>query len=82
MRESDCLILPSVQEGISNVVLESMAIGLPIISSDCGGMKKVLMMVEMASIFFKFTCIRKIIIKSNKSWKQRRGRIIRQGQNI
>ena len=31
MRESDCLILPSVQEGISNVVLESMAIGLSLI---------------------------------------------------
>ena len=42
MRESDCLILPSVQEGISNVVLESMAIGLPIISSDCGGMKEII----------------------------------------
>ena len=42
MKQSDCLILPSVQEGISNVVLESMAIGLPVISSDCGGMKEVI----------------------------------------
>ena len=42
MRQSDCLILPSVQEGISNVVLESMAIGLPVISSDCGGMKEII----------------------------------------
>ena len=42
MSKSDCLILPSVQEGISNVVLESMAIGLPVISSDCGGMKEVI----------------------------------------
>ena len=42
MRESDCLILPSVQEGISNVVLESMYIGLPVVTSDCGGMKEVI----------------------------------------
>ena len=42
MNESDCLILPSVQEGISNVVLESMALGLPVISSDCGGMKEII----------------------------------------
>ena len=42
MKNSDCFILPSVQEGISNVVLESMAIGLPIISSDCGGMREII----------------------------------------
>ena len=42
MSKSDCFILPSVQEGISNVVLESMAIGLPIITSDCGGMKEII----------------------------------------
>ena len=42
MKESDCLILSSVDEGISNVVLESMAIGLPVISSDCGGMEEII----------------------------------------
>ncbi len=42
MKNSDCFILPSVQEGISNVVLESMAIGLPVVSSDCGGMKEII----------------------------------------
>ena len=30
------------KKGISNVVLESMAIGLPVISSDCGGMKEII----------------------------------------
>ena len=42
MKNSDCFILPSVQEGISNVVLESLAIGLPVITSDCGGMKEII----------------------------------------
>ena len=50
MKESDCLILSSVDEGISNVVLESMAIGLPVISSDCGGMEEILRM-ELMAIF-------------------------------
>ena len=39
---SNCLILPSVEEGIANTVLESMAIGTLVISSNCGGMKEVI----------------------------------------
>ena len=34
----DVMILSSVDEGIANVVVESMAIGTPAISSNCGGM--------------------------------------------
>jgi len=37
---SDILILPSVEEGIANVVLESMALGIPVICTDCGGMNE------------------------------------------
>lgn len=40
LSESDMLILPSVEEGIANVVLESMALGIPVISTDCGGMNE------------------------------------------
>ncbi|MBK7870834.1 MAG: glycosyltransferase family 4 protein [Saprospiraceae bacterium] len=42
MQEADLLLLPSVEEGIANVVLEAMAIGLPVLSSDCGGMTEVI----------------------------------------
>ena len=42
IKNSDCLLLPSVEEGIANVVLESMAVGTLVISSDCGGMKEII----------------------------------------
>lgn len=42
IRNSDVLILPSVNEGIANVVIEAMALGTPVISSDCGGMSEVI----------------------------------------
>ncbi|MFZ1321214.1 MAG: glycosyltransferase family 4 protein [Ignavibacteria bacterium] len=40
LKNSDMLLLPSVEEGIANVVLESMAIGVPVITTDCGGMNE------------------------------------------
>ena len=38
MRSSSALVLPSIEEGIANVAIEAMAIGLPVISTNCGGM--------------------------------------------
>lgn len=38
MLKHDVLVLPSVEEGIANVVLEAMQLGLPVVSADCGGM--------------------------------------------
>lgn len=42
MSESDLLLLPSVEEGIANVVLEAMAAGVLVITTDCGGMNEVI----------------------------------------
>ena len=39
---SDLFILPSIGEGISNAVIEAMALGIPVISTDCGGMTEVI----------------------------------------
>ena len=40
--ECDLFLLPSLEEGISNAVLEAMALGVPVISTDCGGMGEVI----------------------------------------
>ena len=40
--EHDVLLLPSVEEGVANVVLEAMALGTLVLSSDCGGMTEVI----------------------------------------
>src|SRR5690606_23413698 len=38
---ADVLLLPSVEEGIANVVLEAMALGTVVVTTDCGGMREV-----------------------------------------
>ena len=40
--KSDLFLLPSIEEGIANVVLEAMALGCPVVSTDCGGMTEVI----------------------------------------
>jgi glycosyltransferase involved in cell wall biosynthesis len=42
MRAADCLILPSVNEGVPNVILEAFASGLPVVASRVGGIPEVL----------------------------------------
>lgn len=41
MKENSVLLLPSLEEGIANVVLEAMAVGLPVVSTRSGGMNEV-----------------------------------------
>ncbi|GAA4267989.1 glycosyltransferase family 4 protein [Hyunsoonleella aestuarii] len=42
IQSSDLLLLPSVEEGIANVVLEAMALKTMVVTTDCGGMKEVI----------------------------------------
>lgn len=40
--ENNFFLLPSIEEGVANVVLEAMALGVPVISTNCGGMSEVI----------------------------------------
>jgi len=40
--KADIFFLPSVYEGIANVVLEAMSLQIPVVSSDCSGMAEVI----------------------------------------
>jgi len=42
IRNSDILLLPSVEEGIANVAVEAMALGTIVISTNCGGMEELI----------------------------------------
>ncbi|WP_291114642.1 glycosyltransferase family 4 protein [Flavobacterium sp. UBA6135] len=41
IHQADVLLLPSVEEGIANVVLEAMALGTLVVTTACGGMTEV-----------------------------------------
>jgi len=40
LQQSDIFVLSSLSEGISNAVLEAMSCGLPIVTTECGGMRE------------------------------------------
>ncbi len=42
MKSADVLLLSSLEEGIANVVIEAMFLGLPVISTQCGGLAELI----------------------------------------
>jgi len=40
LQQADAFLLSSLSEGISNAVLEAMSCGLPVVTTDCGGMRE------------------------------------------
>lgn len=49
--QSDALLLPSLSEGVANVAIEAMAVGLPVISAQVGGMNELLKDRESGFLF-------------------------------
>ncbi len=40
LQQADAFLLSSLSEGIANAALEAMACGIPVVTSDCGGMRE------------------------------------------
>ena len=71
--DTDLFLLPSIEEGIANVVLESMALGTPVLASDCGGMNEVISNDKNGWLYHRYNIeemARKIEHIKNKNLQQ------------
>ena len=78
MQESSVLLLPSLKEGIANVVLEAMALGVPVISTDCGGMQEVIIPNETGWLVpvLDSEAIANTLIEFNNTSNEKRNKIV------
>jgi len=51
LAETDVFVLPSLNEGISNTILEAMAAGVPVVASRCGGNPELVVDGECGCLF-------------------------------
>ena len=70
LASSDIFVLPSRQEGLPRVLIEAMAIGLPSIASDVGGVHELLDEDEMIAVDDTEQLVQKILIYSTDKEKR------------
>ncbi|WP_460219696.1 glycosyltransferase family 4 protein [Psychroserpens sp. MEBiC05023] len=76
IKRADVMLLPSVEEGIANVVLEAMALGTLVISTDCGGMAEVVIpnktgfLIPNRDVQSAFEAIKKVSQLSATSYRE------------
>ena len=66
-QDADIFVLPSLNEGMSNTVLEAMASGLPIITTDTGGTKELIKGNGVVVLMRDSDAIKKAILKYIKT---------------
>ncbi len=55
LKEANIYLLPSLYEGISNAALEAMAVGVPIVTTDAGGMAEVVTEGESGYLISRYS---------------------------
>ena len=79
---ADVMLLPSVEEGIANVVLEAMALGTLVVSTNCGGMAEVVLHNETGFLVLNrdVQSMSKALIEISKLTKANYQKITRQAR--
>lgn len=72
IRKSDLVIIPSMAEGMPNLLLEGNANGIPVIGSDAGGIPEVIIHGKTGYIFEKGNeeSLGEVLIKASQNYKE------------